>query len=200
MIFGGLAIIVIGMTLDPWLCVPGFYRVCLYRMNGGGTRAVLILGSFSLSSHRFGIFEKFWLIGHLTKKIWLSTSKAKLSRQNDCDLRRPGNHGHWNDFRPVALRPRLSAGLPLSDILCVSSFRWAGVGFFSFQGGSGSHQVAFFLTKVNITLKSLRALNVFVRWAYCLTMLFFLGMPVASLFGIGNQVLVKSLGISRAGV
>ena len=72
--------------------------------------------------------------------------------------------------------------------------------FFSFPGVSGSHQVVFFLTKVNITLKSLRALNVFVRWAYCLTKSFFPGMPVASLFGIGNQILVKSLGISRAGV
>jgi len=31
-IFGGLAVIVIGMTLDPWLCVAGFRRFCLYRM------------------------------------------------------------------------------------------------------------------------------------------------------------------------
>jgi len=31
-IFGGLAVIVIEMTLDPWLCVAGFGRFCLYRM------------------------------------------------------------------------------------------------------------------------------------------------------------------------
>jgi hypothetical protein len=34
-IFGGLAVVVIGMTVDPWLCVPGFRRVCLYRMQDG---------------------------------------------------------------------------------------------------------------------------------------------------------------------
>jgi len=33
LIFGGLAIIVSGETLDPWLCVAGFHRVCLYRMS-----------------------------------------------------------------------------------------------------------------------------------------------------------------------
>src|ERR1044071_8546279 len=31
-IFGGLAILVTYVTVDPWLCVAGFHRVCLYRM------------------------------------------------------------------------------------------------------------------------------------------------------------------------
>jgi len=31
-IFGGLAVVVVCVTLDPWLCVSGFHRVCLYRM------------------------------------------------------------------------------------------------------------------------------------------------------------------------
>ena len=32
-IFGGLAVIVPrGGTVDPWLCVAGFHRVCYYRM------------------------------------------------------------------------------------------------------------------------------------------------------------------------
>jgi len=31
-IFGNLAVVVIGMTVDPWLCVPSFRWVCLYRM------------------------------------------------------------------------------------------------------------------------------------------------------------------------
>ena len=31
-IFGGLAILTtLTMALDPWLCVPGFRRVCLFR-------------------------------------------------------------------------------------------------------------------------------------------------------------------------
>jgi len=30
--FGSLAIIIVGIILDPWLCVTGFRRVCLYRM------------------------------------------------------------------------------------------------------------------------------------------------------------------------
>jgi hypothetical protein len=30
-VFGGLAIIVTRVTLDPWLCVAGFRRVCHYR-------------------------------------------------------------------------------------------------------------------------------------------------------------------------
>ena len=31
-IFGGLAILTtLKMALDPWLCVPGFHRVCLFR-------------------------------------------------------------------------------------------------------------------------------------------------------------------------
>jgi hypothetical protein len=30
-------------------------------------------------------------------------------------LRRPGDHDHSRDYRPMALRPRLSSGLPLSD-------------------------------------------------------------------------------------
>jgi hypothetical protein len=29
-------------------------------------------------------------------------------------FRQPGSHGHVCDFRPMALRPRLSPGLPLS--------------------------------------------------------------------------------------
>jgi hypothetical protein len=31
-IFGGLAVVVTFVTVDPWLCVAGFRRVCLYRM------------------------------------------------------------------------------------------------------------------------------------------------------------------------
>jgi hypothetical protein len=34
-VFGGLAIMdVLGTSLDPWLCVPGFHRVCYYRTAG----------------------------------------------------------------------------------------------------------------------------------------------------------------------
>ena len=33
-IFGGLAILTtLMMALDPWLCVPGFHRVCLFGIN-----------------------------------------------------------------------------------------------------------------------------------------------------------------------
>jgi hypothetical protein len=31
LLFGGLAVIVTFVTLDPWLCVTGFHRVCHYR-------------------------------------------------------------------------------------------------------------------------------------------------------------------------
>jgi len=31
--FGGLAVVVTILTVDPWLCVAGFRRVCLYRMS-----------------------------------------------------------------------------------------------------------------------------------------------------------------------
>jgi len=32
-IFGGLAVMItLLVTVDPWLCVAGFRRVCLYRM------------------------------------------------------------------------------------------------------------------------------------------------------------------------
>jgi hypothetical protein len=31
-IFGGLAILATYVAVDPWLCVAGFHRVCLYRM------------------------------------------------------------------------------------------------------------------------------------------------------------------------
>jgi hypothetical protein len=32
--FGGQAVVAIGcIALDPWLCVPAFQRVCLYRTN-----------------------------------------------------------------------------------------------------------------------------------------------------------------------
>src|SRR5512141_1358886 len=34
-----------------------------------------------------------------------------------CDLRRPGDHGRLRDGRPMALRHRLSPGLPLSDVV-----------------------------------------------------------------------------------
>jgi len=33
-IFGGLAVMVtLFVTVDPWLCVAGFHRVCLCRMS-----------------------------------------------------------------------------------------------------------------------------------------------------------------------
>jgi hypothetical protein len=33
-IFGGLAVVVTcSVTVDPWLCVAGFRRFCLYRMS-----------------------------------------------------------------------------------------------------------------------------------------------------------------------
>jgi hypothetical protein len=31
-IFGGLAVVVTIVTVDPWLCVTSFHWVCLYRM------------------------------------------------------------------------------------------------------------------------------------------------------------------------
>jgi len=32
-VFGGLAIMVVFTTLDPWLCVAAFRRVCYYRIS-----------------------------------------------------------------------------------------------------------------------------------------------------------------------
>src|SRR6266487_6226434 len=40
------------------------------------------------------------------------TSTKKL-----CDLRRPGGHSRFRGGRPMALRRRLSPGLPLSDVV-----------------------------------------------------------------------------------
>jgi hypothetical protein len=34
-VFGGLAIVVTCVTVDPWLCVAGFRRVCHYRYELG---------------------------------------------------------------------------------------------------------------------------------------------------------------------
>ena len=36
--FGGLAIVAACAALDPWLCVPGFRRVCLFRYEPGKVR------------------------------------------------------------------------------------------------------------------------------------------------------------------
>jgi hypothetical protein len=42
-VFGGLAIMdVLGTSLDPWLCVPGFHRVYYYRS------AILLLCKVSI--------------------------------------------------------------------------------------------------------------------------------------------------------
>jgi hypothetical protein len=32
-IFGGLAVVATFVAVDPWLCVAGFRRFCLYRMS-----------------------------------------------------------------------------------------------------------------------------------------------------------------------
>jgi len=54
-------------------------------------------------------------ISHPYKKTWLD--KPGQTAQNlFCDLRRPGGHSHFCDFRPMALRLRLSPDLPLSDV------------------------------------------------------------------------------------
>ena len=46
-------------------------------------------------------------------------SQAKQHKNLSCDLRRPGGHGGFRSGRPMALRLRLSPGLPLSDVtLC----------------------------------------------------------------------------------
>ena len=49
MIFGGLAVMVIDMTLDPWLCVTGFHRVCLYRISFyiGSIAPITLQGAFN---------------------------------------------------------------------------------------------------------------------------------------------------------
>jgi hypothetical protein len=41
-----------------------------------------------------------------------------LLRQQFDDFRRPGDHWHFHAGRPIALRPCLSTGLPLSVSLC----------------------------------------------------------------------------------
>lgn len=38
-VFGGLAIMVVITTLDPWLCVAAFRRVCYYRFRSGRSLA-----------------------------------------------------------------------------------------------------------------------------------------------------------------
>ncbi len=114
------------------------------------------------------------------KKNLASDKQSQIITKSICDLRRPGNHGHWFDFRPLALRPRFSPGLPLSDFYCFQVLD-VQVFLFSFQGVSGSHQTACFLVNVNITLNSHFALNHFVRWADCLRPLLWPGQSPSCL-------------------
>jgi hypothetical protein len=45
-VFGNLAVMVTrGVTVDPWLCVPAFQQVCLYRTNSleGANKTSLVI-------------------------------------------------------------------------------------------------------------------------------------------------------------
>jgi hypothetical protein len=76
LVFGSQAVVAMqGMAEDPWLCVPGFHRVCLYRSNG-------------LKGTDF------------QKATSLSSFQARR-HANIIILRRPGDHGHFCDCRPV---------------------------------------------------------------------------------------------------
>ena len=74
--------------LDPWLCVPVFQRVCLYRTNNDKVPT-----------------KRAWIYARLAEDLSLVSH-----------LRQPGCRDRLRSFRPLALRPRFSTGLLLSDL------------------------------------------------------------------------------------
>ena len=89
-----MAIVAVWNTaLDPWLCVPVFRRVCRYRYD-------LLLVRFNWKNKN-GPADK--------------SQVRKWKRNIVISFRRSGDHGCVkHNFRPVALRPCFSTGLPLS--------------------------------------------------------------------------------------
>ena len=85
-IFGGLAVVVVCMTLDPWLCVAGFHRVCLYRMF--------------LADYSINLFSKpcrnvssrpamdYWTVGWVLRGLFLSLRRFPPTISN-CDESSP---------------------------------------------------------------------------------------------------------------
>lgn len=79
--------------IDPLLCIPVFRWVCHYRV---------------------------YLLRFYSTKKWLGYHNQATTDRYFCFLRRPGDHRLFDSaLRPIALRPCLLTGLPLSgfDIL-----------------------------------------------------------------------------------